>query len=74
MSGPPGTLIEDSILLISELPTHLMILIVSDFNLDQMLSENVAKVDPLSEIFSLFLHSQCSPHIHGRLLDLLYDN
>ena len=72
--GPPGTLIEDYILLISELQTHLRSLIVGDFNLDQMLSKNVANVDPLSEIFNMPLHSQCSPQIHGGLLGLVFDN
>ena len=73
MPGSPGTLIEDYILLIGELPTHLRILI-DDFNLDQMLSEDVAKDDPLSEIFNRSLCSQCSLHVHGVLLDLVFDN
>ena len=39
--------IDDFILLINELPTQHRMLIVGDFNLDQMLPEHVAKVDPL---------------------------
>ena len=35
------------ILLINELPTQHRMLIVGNFNLDQMLPEHVAKVDPL---------------------------
>ena len=46
------------------------ILIVGDFNLDQMLPENIAKIDPLIQNFNL---SQCSTHIHGGLLDLAFD-
>ena len=47
MSGPLGTLIDDFILLINELPTRRRILIYGDFNLDQMSPENVAEGDPL---------------------------
>ena len=42
-----GTVIDDFILLINELPTQHRILIVGGFNLDQMLPANVAKVDHL---------------------------
>ena len=44
---PLGTFIDDSILLINELPTQHMILIVVGFNLDLKLPENVAKFNPL---------------------------
>ena len=37
----------DEILLINDLRTQHRMLIVGDFNLDQMLSEHVGKVDPL---------------------------
>ena len=47
MSGPLGTLIDNFILLINELPTQRRILIYGDFNLDQMSPENVAEGDPL---------------------------
>ena len=53
MPGPLGSFIDDFILLINELPTQHRILIVGDFNLDQMLSEHVAKFDPLIQSFSL---------------------
>ena len=43
-------------------------MIVGDFNRDQRLCENVAKVDPLIQNFTQ--RSQYSTHIHGRLLDL----
>ena len=51
--GPLVVLIDDFILLINELPTQHSILIFGDFNLDQMLPENVAKVDPLIQNFNL---------------------
>ena len=47
ISGPLGTFIDDFILLINEQPIQHRILIVGDFNLDQMFPENVTKVDPL---------------------------
>ena len=43
-------------------------MIVGDFNRDQRLCENVAKVDPLIQNFTQ--RSQYSTHIHGGLLDL----
>ena len=68
-----GTLIDDSILLISELPTHLRILIVCNFSLDLVLSENFAKVVPLFKNFNLSQRSQYSSHIHRGFLDLGFD-
>ena len=53
MPGLLDTLIDDFIFLINELSTQHRILIVGDFNLDQMLAENVAKADPLIQIFNL---------------------
>ena len=47
ISGPLGTFIDDFVLLINELPIQHKILIVDDFNLDQMFPENVTKIDPL---------------------------
>ena len=44
---PLVTFIDHFILLLNELPAQHRILIVADFNLDQMLPENVAIVDPL---------------------------
>ena len=47
MPAPLGSFIDNFISLINELPREHRMLIVSDFNLDQMLRELVAKVDPL---------------------------
>ena len=48
-------------------------LTVGDFNLDQMLFEHVVKVDPLIQNFNLSQYSQYSTHIHGEILDLVFD-
>ena len=71
--GPLGTFIDDFIFLINELPTRHRILIVGDFNLDQMLLENIAKVSPFIQNFNLTQRSQYSTRIHGGLLDLVFD-
>ena len=44
---PLGSFIDDFISLINELPRQQKMLIVGDFNLEQMLPEHVVKVDPL---------------------------
>ena len=71
MPGPLGTFIDDLIQLISELPTQHRMQIVGDFNLDQMLTENVTKLYPLIERFYLYQRSRYSTHIHGGILDLV---
>ena len=38
-----------------------------------MLSEHVAKVDPVIKNFHLPQHSQYPTHIHGGILDLVFD-
>ena len=48
-------------------------LIVGYFNLVQMLLEHVAKVNPLIQNFNLSQRSQYSTHIHGGILDLVFD-
>ena len=54
MPGPLGSFIDDFILLINELPRQHKMLIVGGFNLNQILPEHVAKVDPLTQNFNLF--------------------
>ena len=54
MPGPFDSFVDDFILLINELPAQHRMLIVGDFNLDQILLEHVAKVDPLIQNFTLF--------------------
>ena len=70
MRGPLGFFIDDFILLINDLPRQHRMLIFGDFNLDQMLPE---QVDPLIQNFSLSQRSQYSTHIHGGILDLVFD-
>ena len=48
-----SSFIDDFISLINELPTQHRMLIVGDFNLDQMLPELVVKVNPLIQNFNL---------------------
>ena len=71
MPGPLGYFIDDFISLINELPTRHRVLIVVDFNLDQMLPEHVAKVNPLIQNFNLPQRSQYS--IRLGILDLVLD-
>ena len=73
MPGPLGSFIGDFISLINELPTQHRMLIVGDFNLDQMMLEHVAKVKPLIQNFNLPQRLQYATHIHGGILDLVYD-
>ena len=56
MPGPLGSFIGDFISRINELPTQHKMLVVGDFNLDQMLLEHVAKVNPLIQNFNLSQH------------------
>ena len=65
MPAALGSFIDDSISLINKLPTQHRMSIVSDFNLDQILPEHVARVDPLIQNFNLTQCSQYSTHIHG---------
>ena len=51
--GPLGSFVDDLIFLINELPALHRMLIVGDFNLDQMLPEHVVKVDPVIQKFNL---------------------
>ena len=51
-----------------QLPTQYIILIVADFNFDQVLPKNVAKVDPLIQNLNLSQRSQYSTQTHGGLL------
>ena len=53
MLGFLGSFIDDFILLNNELSTQHRISIVGYFNLEQMLSEHVSKVDPLIQNFNL---------------------
>ena len=73
MPGPLGSFIDDFISLINELPAQHRMLIAGDFNLDQMLPEHVAKVNPLIQSFNLSQCSQYLTHIHGGILEFVID-
>ena len=73
MPGRLGSFIDDFILLINELPTPHRMFIVDDFNLDLMLPDHVFKVNPLVQNFNFSQRSQYSTHIHGEILDLVFD-
>ena len=73
MRGPLGSFIDGFISMIIELPTQHRMLVVGDLNLNQMLPEHVGKVDPLIQTFNLSQRSQYSTHIHGEILDLVFD-
>ena len=73
MPGSLGSFIDDFISLINERSTQHRMLVVRDSNLDQMLSQHVAKVDLQSQNFNLPQRSQYSTHIQGRILDLVFD-
>ena len=68
--GPVGFFIDEFIFLMNELPIQYRILIVGDFNFDQMLPENVANIAHLIQSFDPSQRSQYSTHIHGGILDL----
>ena len=70
--GPVGSFIDQFILLMNELPIQHRILIVGDFNLDEMLPENVANIAPLIQSFDMSQHSQELTHVHGGILDLVF--
>ena len=72
--GAVGSFIDNLIEEITQLPTTYRTLIIGDFNLDQMLSENIEKINPLFAHFNLHQRSQYSTHIHGGILDLVFDN
>ena len=50
------------------------VLILGDFNLDQMLEENINRVHPLIHRFGLHQRSRYSTHIQGGILDLVFDS
>ena len=67
-------LLPNFILLMNESPIEHRILIVGDFNLDQMLPENVANIAPLIQSVDLSERSQYSSDMHGEILDLAFDS
>ena len=54
--------------------TQYNIIVLGDFNLDQMLETHVDLFNSLCTQFSLFQRSNYSTHIHGGILDLVFHN
>ena len=73
-TGHIGNFINDFIEQLNLLPKQHRTLIVGDFNIDQMLNENVEKWHILVNEFQLHQRSQYSTHSHGGILDLVFDN
>ena len=75
--GAVGSFVDDLIALLenilNDIPSVDRILLVGDFNLDQMLDENVRKTNPLLQRFNFHQRSQYSTHIEGGILDLVFD-
>ena len=68
-----GTFIDNFISLISELPTQQRILIVADFNVDQMLPKHVAKDNVYFEILTcLSIHNIQLIYIEDYCMFILY--
>lgn len=65
MPDPLDTFIDGSILTINKMPIEYKIMIFGDFNLDEMLSENVANVEPLTQSFNLSQCIQYLIHVHA---------
>ena len=75
--GPAGTFVDDLIVLIETILNDIhpvdRILLIGDFNLDQMLDENIHTTNPLLQRFHFHQHSHYSTHIQGGILDLVFD-
>ena len=52
---------------------HYRTILCGDFNLDQMIKKNVAAFQQLCEYFNFVQHIKYSTHIHGGILDLVFD-
>ena len=64
----------DSLIIENQIQEKCRLLIVGDFNLDQMLPEHVTLFEPLCSRFNLFQRSNYSTHIKGGILDLVFDD
>ena len=52
---------------------HYRTILCGDFNLDQMIHENVDAFQQLREYFNFVQRVKYSTHIHGGILDLVFD-
>ena len=49
------------------------LIVLGDFNIDQMLSENVNAFQQFCDRYHFTQRSRYSTHIHGGILDLVFD-
>ena len=73
-TGPLHNFVADFAEELSFLPTDKRTIILGDSNLDQMLSNNVEILQPIVTQFHLHLRVKFSTHIHGGILDIVFDN
>lgn len=59
---------------VAELHGEYRMIIIGDFNWDQMLPQHVSLFVPFSSHFSLHQRSNYSTHIKGGILDLVFDD
>ena len=78
--GPIDTFVSDLITTVDSLILNDLIygkyriVILGDFNWDQLLPENIASFIPLCSHYSLHQRSRYSTHNRGGILDLVFDN
>ena len=73
-TGPLRNFVAEFTEELSHLPTSKRTIILGDFNMDQMLSNNVEILQPLVTRFHLHQRVKFSTHIHGGILDIVFDN
>ena len=78
--GPIGNFIStlmavlDQLIMENPITEEYRMLIIGDFNLDQMLPEHIASFTPLCSHYKLYQRSKYSTHIKGGILDLVFDD
>ena len=77
--GPIGTFVENLLQSIDQFTSEIFVqgnyrvIIVGDFNWDQMLPEHVRTFEPIITHFLCYQRSNYSTHIQGGILDLVFD-
>ena len=73
-TGPLHNFVSEFTQELTRLPTSKRTIILGDFNMDQMLSNNVEILQPLVTRFHLQQRVKFSTHIQGGILDIVFDN
>ena len=71
---PVESFIQDLIAILVEFPTEYRPLVVGDYNLDQLFYENILMLNGLQQPFHCHQQSHFTKHIHGGILDLVFDS